>query len=260
LDSPASAERRCRSIPASWTPPTSPTNHRKKEKFDSKAKVHKVSSLQCVEEIASDGDVSTHASVENDSGESVGPSMPWETLEPGEKWSSVLPVPVPSEVVAQATFRSRECGPRTRGEKGQAWKRQFVAPVVEGVAAAVRKSEWCVGLDVCWHGSPERPRGCTLTAKISTEHVQYMDVLKSVAKEALLAQACEGSGAYLLGHKEQPFAAAPRGFDASLVKEVEAETLCKALYEEGYCPRGSRCRFRHPTSCVFLTFQMAVSR
>jgi len=296
--SPTCAVRRCRSSPpvAFFESPTTPHKASMPYGAHSTNKVED-SPLQACMETASV--VSTDASLEgHDDSTAHTPSEPmWETLEPGERWSSLAPMAWETVTSLDAVFPSLDEGspaspPKPQCKKPQAqekqqqqvlqqqqqqqkqkqeqfrqeavrkqrsekqpWKRQCVPKVVDGVVEAVEKSEYCVDLAVCWHGPSHCLRGLTVTARMCIDDIRHAEELMNTAKETILEQLSESKGVRVLGPQKNPFQPTPRGFDATLVKEMPSS--CKRCIETGFCGHG-RCRMlHHPSSTMFFTFQIA---
>lgn len=79
--------------------------------------------------------------------------------------------------------------------------------------------------------------------------VSDKDCLLSLAKRAIFEATKSCKDVYILGHSAKPFIAKPNGF-VTLVANLEDESkACWGLYNQGFCNRGTACRFEHP-ACV----------
>lgn len=106
----------------------------------------------------------------------------------------------------------------------------------------------------------EGPRGWSIIAKISAEDAEHKEAALNAARDALLRAAKDSGAVYVLGHKAEPFLSTPVGFAASLGTVADDGAACWNMINQGFCRRGTACRFEHPAHQTTVNVMVQVER
>lgn len=102
----------------------------------------------------------------------------------------------------------------------------------------------------------------TIMAKTSGDE-KDAGLLFSLVKDALLNAAEQSENTYVVGYGNQPFNNLDTlSFSASLccVPAAHRNTACWCMYEKGFCPRRSTCRWDHPAEIDMMRIIFMVKK
>jgi len=104
-----------------------------------------------------------------------------------------------------------------------------------------------------------RPNGWAVVAHVRAAEIHLKERYLLQAKEELLSAASGSDNVYVLGYKARPFVATVMGFDAMLGTMEDESQACWETYEQGFCARGSCCRWKHPKISTTLGVMIKLS-
>jgi len=98
---------------------------------------------------------------------------------------------------------------------------------------------------------------CTLVATMRPDHLNsFRSAVLQAAEAGLFERTNRTRGVCLLGCKGTPFKQLSSGFSASLANVPSKRSMCRQMYNNGHCSRGSTCDKEHPSSEVGFEFTL----